>query len=64
MQIWVIEGDSESGDHYLALFKKKPNDKTLKTLVHSWDGDSEEEGPGAFGSYVYISITRYKVNED
>jgi hypothetical protein len=54
--IWVVTGKSESGDEYVAAYKKHPTAAQLSDLVHSWDGDDEREGPGHDGSYIYISI--------
>jgi len=54
--VWCVTGHSESGDDYGPwLFDKKPTQKQLKKMLkedcpNEWD----DEGPGAFGSYVHL----------
>lgn len=69
MKVWVITGKSESGDDYgPVVYKRKPSDKKLSELAHTWDGKYKwadpnfyEEGPGAYGSYVDLSISKCEV---
>lgn len=66
-KVWVVEGNSESSDHYLAVFKDKPTSEQLKHLAHSWDGipsedeNDEDAGPGYAGSFVQIVVGCYQV---
>jgi len=60
--VWVVSGKSESCDEYLSIFKNRPTKSQLKKLVFEWDGDEENpDGPGDFGSFVYISVTEEEV---
>lgn len=56
--VWAVLGNSESGDHYLALFEKKPTKAQLSKLVHEWDGSPQKDGPAYDGSYVHIDVTK------
>ena len=60
-KVYVVCGTSESGDHYVAVFAKKPTDTQLSELAHNWDGGTPEEGPGYDGSYCHLEITEEKV---
>jgi hypothetical protein len=63
MKIWIVTGDSESSDHYGPLaFSKKPSKKQLKKIAHGWDGTEEEDGPGYYGSYVYLTVKNIEVD--
>jgi hypothetical protein len=61
-KVFVVRGHSESGDHYLATFSKKPTKKQLVELVNTWDPGTD--GPGYAGSYVHIDIIKSTVDED
>lgn len=62
-KVWVITGHSESGDDFgPEVFSEKPPEKLQKALAHSWDGDDAFEGPGSFGSFVYLTVTEAKVD--
>jgi len=54
--VFLVLGDSESGDHYQAVFKKKPTKAQLSKLAHRWDGSDERDGPGYDGSWVHIEV--------
>jgi len=60
-KVWVVTGESESGDSYLHVFGYKPSPDKLSNLAHSWDGDEDCEGPGDYGSYVHLSIDSYDI---
>ena len=55
--VWAITADSESGDSYGPfLTLNEPTQKELKILAFKLDGEIvEADGPGDFGSYVYIT---------
>ena len=54
--VFVVTGKSESGDSYGPyVYKTKPSDKVLKELVKGLDY-GEGDGPGDYGSYVYLSV--------
>jgi len=62
MNIYIVTGNSESGDHYGPMaFYKKPTKKTLSTIAHDWDGDEDKQGLGFDGSNVYIEVTCVEV---
>lgn len=56
MKVWIVLGDSESGDHWVIAFGHKPTEEELKELAWEWDGDEFEEGPGDYGSWVYLQV--------
>ena len=60
-KVWVVVGESESGDDYLHVFGYEPSEKRLEDLAHDWDGDEDNEGPGSYGSYVYLCVDEYEV---
>jgi hypothetical protein len=62
LSVWVVQGTSESSDHYLEVFTKKPTYKELSRLAHWWDGDEDKQGSGFDGSYVYLDVKRHDVN--
>lgn len=52
---WVVTGRSESSDFYGPfIFKKKPTDAQLKKICELDAGDWD--GPGKFGSYIYLTL--------
>lgn len=59
--VWLVAGDSESGDKYAAVFKEHPTEAEMKELVASWDSPEERDGPGYDGSYVYITVSFHEV---
>ena len=63
-KIWIITGDSESGDHYGPdTFDHKPTDAEISEWCHNCDGhfgepdEYWEPGPGFDGSFVYPTVT-------
>lgn len=54
--VFVVRGHSESGDHYVSVFRKKPTKKQLSKLAHDWDGSPDKDGPGEDGSYVHLEV--------
>lgn len=64
MKVYIVIGESESGDEYTAVFSKKPTKKILTNLAFSWDGDKDNPTAGGYaGSYVYISVEKHVVDE-
>jgi hypothetical protein len=65
--VWVLTGHSESGDDYgPRVFRKKPSQKKLSEIAHNWDGhfgetEGWEDGPGDYGSYVFMTISQQNV---
>jgi hypothetical protein len=58
-QVWVMVGDSESGDHYdPKVFNYRPRDADKKKYILDNDGEINIGGPGEFGSYVFLEITK------
>ena len=64
VNVWVLTGQSESGDSYgPEMFEKKPTKKKISEWVHSRDGSPDKEGPGFDGSWVHIELTKRKINQ-
>ena len=62
--MWVLTGESESSDDYGPLvFSEKPSQEELKRIAFSWDGDEDDEGPGDFGSFVYLTLDEIIIND-
>lgn len=60
---YVVTGKSESSDIMTpAVFSKKPTDEQLKKCIESMGESINEDGPGDFGSWVFLKI--YEVKED
>lgn len=63
-KIWIITGDSESGDHYGPdVFDHEPTAAEISAWCHNCDGhfgepdEDWEPGPGFDGSFVYPTVT-------
>ena len=54
--VWVVVGESESRDNYLAVFGHKPNKTQLTELARNWDYDPDFPGNGYAKSRVYIAV--------
>lgn len=56
VKVWAVLADSESSDRYGPfLYHKKPTNEQLEKLAKELDyGDGD--GPGAYGSYVYLTV--------
>lgn len=64
MKVWVVTGHSESGDDYGPyVYNKKPGKKLLKSLVLDWDSTDELDGPGDYGSYVFLKVDEADVED-
>lgn len=63
--VWVVTGKSESGDHYGPwVLSVEPNKNKLKEICELCDWpDDEEDGPGVFGSYTYLTVTAKVVDK-
>ena len=67
MDVTVIIGKSESGDDYGPwVFYNTPSEKELEVFlreecVGEFPEENEDEGPGIFGSYLYVSIHEIEV---
>jgi len=63
MKVWVVTAESESGDDYgPVVYTEEPAPQVLKHLAQSWDYD-DGDGPGDYGSYVYLVTTAVRVIE-
>lgn len=64
-KVYVVTGDSESGDHYgPVVFSKNPSKKVLSKLANGWDGaDDLGPGPGYGGSYVHLNVKLVTIDE-
>jgi hypothetical protein len=57
--VYVVSGRSESGDDFGPfVFRKRPTDAEKKKLIHERMDWSEDDGPGDYGSYTYLSVTK------
>lgn len=62
-KVWIMTGQSESGDEYgPKIFKTEPRtrDKVLFILNNTPEDfyeDEDEQGPGFLGTYVHIEVT-------
>jgi hypothetical protein len=56
--VWVVSGHSESGDDYgPKRYDHKPAKKDLKDFIKKETPEEVDcDGPGDFGSYVYLTI--------
>lgn len=63
--VWIVTGNSESGDQYVPyVFSKKPSKKILKQLAFELDGDIDDPtGCGDFGSYVYLDVEKVEIDK-
>ncbi len=63
-EVYVVWGNSESGDNYGPfVFSKKPSKSTMKQIALDCDSTEELDGPGDFGSYVYLRCEKVTVDE-
>ncbi len=54
---WIITGKSESGDEgYPKVFTAEPTEKDLKKYISNMGEKINRNGPGHFGSYVYLKV--------
>jgi len=57
--MWIVTGNSESGDKYgPTKFDHEPTKKELSEWCHSRDGDPDGNGPGDYGSYIYVEVNK------
>ena len=65
MKVWTVCGKSESGDDYGPyVLDFEPDEFTKSRIAHEWDGwwdEGEPEGPGSYGSYVYLEVEETEV---
>jgi hypothetical protein len=63
--VWVVTGNSESGDEFGPItFRNKPTQKVLKQLAYDWDGTEEQDGPGDYGSYVFLKVRETLIKQN
>ncbi len=56
-KIFIVTGHSESGDDYgPKRFNKKPTNPQLRQFIKDTGEELDCNGPGDFGSYVYLDI--------
>lgn len=57
--IWVVSGNSESGDETGPFaFKHKPTDDELKKIITDTGEKLDDGGDGNYDSYVDLDISR------
>jgi hypothetical protein len=62
MNLWIVTGKSESGDHYGPIVMGcQPTELQLDELAQKWDGDPNRLGPGRGGSYVFVTVKETEV---
>ena len=60
--VWIVTGHSESGDDFGPLvFWDKPTESELEEIAYDWDGTDERDGPGDYGSYVFLTVSKEDV---
>jgi len=53
--VYVVTAESESSDHYGSyVYSDDPTDDMLRELAISLDSTEELDGPGDYGTYVYL----------
>ncbi len=56
-KVWVVTGHSESGDDFGPLvFVSQPHEAKQREIALDWDSNEELDGPGDFGSYVFLQV--------
>jgi hypothetical protein len=57
--IYIVTGKSESGDDYgPKKYDHKPTKKELRSFISEETPEELDcDGPGDFGSYVYLEVT-------
>jgi hypothetical protein len=65
MKVWVVTGESESSDHYGPfVLSEKPSEAKLKEICEHCDWpEGENDGPGDFGSYTYLTVTECEIDK-
>lgn len=59
---WAVTGSSESGDHYGPfLFDHAPTDDEKKQLIMDECDWAEPDGPGDYGSFTYLTVSRVQL---
>lgn len=64
--IWIVSGETESGDHYplMAQYDHEPTEEELKELICEFEEDyGFDDGPGDFGSYMFLKINQIEVEK-
>lgn len=58
--VWIITATSESGDDYgPKVYYHEPNEKDKRYFIKKETNEEIDiDGPGDFGSYVYLTITK------
>lgn len=59
-RVWVVTAVSESTDNYGPyVFSKKPSDRMLEHFFRGkCPGEWEPDGPGDWGSWLYVTVKR------
>lgn len=61
-KVWMLTGHSESGDNFGPVtFQNKPTQKLLRQMAYDWDGTPEGNGPGDYGSYVFLNLNEVTI---
>lgn len=65
-KVWVVTGESESGDHYGPwVVSEKPDEQKLRQIASHCDWpEGEDEGPGDFGSYTFLTVFKCELDSD
>ena len=63
MYVWIITAKSESGDEYgPEVYSKKPSEQEKKDFIIETGEAIDNNGPGNYDSYVYLTIHKCKVH--
>lgn len=64
-EVVVVTGHSESGDDYGPwVFTKRPSEEYMEAFLREYaPGEWDDDGPGDFGSYVYLSYHECSIDK-
>lgn len=53
--VWIVIGNSESGDDFdPKRYDHKPTEEDLRAYIEKTGEELDIDGPGEYGSYVYL----------
>lgn len=62
-KLWVITGNSESSDSVGPfVLDHEPNKEEQIKAIKSIGEDIGQDGPGLYGSYVYLRVSKVEMN--
>lgn len=62
MFVWVITGNSESGDHFGPfVYDYEPSEAEKRYLIKHECDWYDDDGPGDYGAYTYLTVTKTEI---